>query len=168
VLHNFEWILIPGLFQTRAYMYSLFQLLGERNPESLEKAVKLRIKRQKILKNSSKQFNIILSENSLLTKICAESDKIDQLESLKHFFSYENINIRILPFSAPMETACLNSFTIYDNKLVHVETMTSGLNIWHEEEVALYQRQYQLLESVSITGKDSLDLIDRLIKTIRG
>ena len=77
VFQTFQWMLIPGLFQTRAYIYSLFQPLGESDPDQLEKAVKLRLRRQKILEKADRQFDIVLAENALHTGICSLEDKVE-------------------------------------------------------------------------------------------
>ena len=73
----------------------------------------------------------------------------------------------ILPSRAELAGLPGHSFGIFDGKLVHVETIASGLDITDEADLAVYEKAFALLQRSAVYGDAARDLIREELAALR-
>jgi len=155
-------LMIPGLLQTADYARQAMARANVSDQDDLTVAVAARMRRQDILYDSARRFEYVLPESALRLRFSgdqalmrAQADRLLSLDTLP------NVNIAVLPFSAPAPTLPL-AFVIYEipgEPLVLVETLTSEVLTGDEHEVAEYREAFARLRAASVTGDDAHSLI---------
>jgi len=73
------------------------------------------------------------------------------------------VSLGIIPASGERQCLAQGSFWIFDETMVHVETMSAGLEITQPREIAVYSRAFGLLQASAVIGKPARELIGRAI-----
>jgi transcriptional regulator with XRE-family HTH domain len=103
-VREFETLLIPGLLQTKEYARAIMRSEPTIRKVEVEQRVEARLRRQKRLDgNDPLEVLVILSEAALRQQIGGTDVLRGQLDHLLKLIEHENIEIRIIPFTA---TAC--------------------------------------------------------------
>jgi transcriptional regulator with XRE-family HTH domain len=103
-VREFETLLIPGLLQTKEYARAIMRSEPTIRKVEVEQRVEARLRRQKRLDgNDPLEVLVILSEAALRQQIGGTEVLRGQLDHLLKLIEHENIEIRIIPFTA---TAC--------------------------------------------------------------
>jgi transcriptional regulator with XRE-family HTH domain len=103
-VREFETLLIPGLLQTKEYARAIMRSEPTIRKVEVEQRVEARLRRQERLHGSDPlEVSVILSEAALRQQIGGTDVLRGQLDHLLKLIEQENIEIRIIPFTA---TAC--------------------------------------------------------------
>ncbi len=155
-------LMIPGLLQTADYARQAMARANVSGQGDLTVAVAARMRRQDILYDPARRFEYVLPESALRLRFSgdqalmrAQADRLLSLDTLP------NVNIAVLPFSAPAPTLPL-AFVIYEipgEPLALAETLTSEVLTGDEREVAQYREAFARLRAASVTGDDAHSLI---------
>lgn len=123
VIRYFDTIWIPGLVQTRDYARAAFtEMLALHHPiDDIDKAVATRMKRQHMLFDQSKRFEILLAEPALLWNWVPARVMIPQLHFLATWLDAPNVRLGVLPMRAHVRRVPQHGFQMYDDMVV-VET----------------------------------------------
>jgi transcriptional regulator with XRE-family HTH domain len=102
IVRNFEPLLMPGLLQTEEYARAVIEVIEADSPQRIEALVDLRIQRQEILTQqpTTKQFHFILDEAVIRRTVGGPDVTRQQLMHIREVAGYENVTIRVVPFSA--------------------------------------------------------------------
>jgi transcriptional regulator with XRE-family HTH domain len=112
-VREFETLLIPGLLQTKDYARAIMRSEPTIRKVEVEQRVEARLRRQERLRGSNPlDVSVILSEATLRQQIGGAEVLRGQLDHLLDLIEQQNIEIRIIPFTA---TACalFGSGTLY-------------------------------------------------------
>lgn len=152
-LRAFEVAAIPGLLQTPDYARAVFQALItlHRLADDVDRAVASRLQRQAVLYEPGRMFQFLLAESAIRFTVGDGDVMRAQLDRLQTLAGLPNLELRILPFSAPAPRLLFNGFWIRDETTVEIET-TSG--------------QITLRDAVDI--RHHIDLFDRMWTTAVG
>ncbi|MEG8179410.1 helix-turn-helix domain-containing protein [Nocardia terpenica] len=163
----YEPIVIPGLLQTPEYMeWILTKVIGFYEvPNDIQEGVATRAERQQVLYRGAHRFSFVIGEQALQTTVGDNSVMIGQLDRLLTVMSLPRVHIAILPESAVYEAPMNNAFVMYDNRLVHVETISAELTITQPREIALYGRAFDTMAKQSVIGKAAQELIRKALDT---
>ena len=160
---------VGGLFQTEAYARALLKAnWTSESQEQLERRVELRMERQRILNERDRlEIRAVLDETVLSRPVGGHRTLRDQLRRLIELAHFPNISIRLLPLSAGAHAGGEGPFRIIelsqpDPSLVHLEYPDRAAYLEEEREVGLYADIFERLEDVSMTSKQSLELITKL------
>jgi transcriptional regulator with XRE-family HTH domain len=163
---NFQPLGIPGLLQIPEYARRLFAAgYPKPRPEDVAAGVAARIDRQVILFEESKTFVFIMTGASLRWRPGPASMMRAQLDRVSTVSALGNVTVGIIPLGTEVDVWCDNGFDIYDNRgdaggpVVHVETLTSALNVDGPEDVAAYLDVFSHLRAAAVTGEDARRLI---------
>lgn len=159
---TFQTLALPGLLQTAEYARSVFRLLGTTDKSALARAVASKVERQEVLYDDSKQFLFLLSEGALRTRYLDARGHRIQLAALRNLTTLPNVEVAVLPFSAQLNAVPSNDFTIYDENMVTVETLTSHLKIRGEKEIQIYANVHRSLWEAAIAQGATEDLLQQL------
>jgi len=131
---------IPGLLQTAAYSTASLTYWAALLdlPDDSDAATAARLKRQRVLRSGQHQFEFLLAEQTLRTRIGTTEDMIEQLDRFLGVTSLRNITIGIIPATAGLGAHTQTAFWIFDNDLVKVETLTAAVDITRHEEIEIY------------------------------
>jgi transcriptional regulator with XRE-family HTH domain len=156
----YEPLLVPGILQTGEYASEVMRRVIEFYdvPDDLDAGVAERMERQKILYRGDHHFHFILAQQALNTMVGGVEAMIGQLDRLLAVMSLPRVAFGIIPEHADYRVPT-NQFIIFDNRLVHVETVSAELSINQPREIALYNKAFHQLTEQAVTGSAARTLI---------
>lgn len=156
----FEPVLVPGILHTAEYARKVMSRVIEFYdvPDDLDAGVAERMERQTILYRGDHRFHFILAQQALHTMVGGVGTMIGQLDRLLAIMSLPRVTFDVIPSSTEYQVPT-NQFIIFDNRLVHVETVSAELSISQPREVALYVKAFRQLAGQAVTGPAARTLI---------
>jgi transcriptional regulator with XRE-family HTH domain len=152
-MRNFQMALVPGLLQTPGYARRIFEEVGlGTSPTDVAQALAARLDRQAALHDPGKRFGFVLTEAVLLWPRGGSPEMLAQLERLRTVADLPNVDLAILPLDIEPPQTPLNSFTVFDEDLVLVATLTEQLAIADPADVALHVRTYERFREAAVSG----------------
>lgn len=163
VVRLFGMDVIPGLAQTGPYAEVMFRLSQHQAPdeEDIAAVVDARIARQTVLDNPGKTFKLLCTETAFRRNLLNRNAMLEQVERVLEIAKRPNVEFGVIPFAARERIHTYHAFAVIgdpkrdDSAIVLVETVTRGLTIRAEEEVASYIDHFDHLAKAAIT-KDGL------------
>lgn len=119
---------------------------------AIDKAVAKKLERQSVLYDTSKNFSFVLTESAARWPICPPavmSMQLDHLASLSHL---PNVRLGIIPVLASPLRGPLNTFTVYDERLVTAETFTGAVVMRDPQDVTLHLDLFRRFEVAAISA----------------
>jgi transcriptional regulator with XRE-family HTH domain len=160
---------LPVLLQTPDYIRAFYKAAEHwRSDEQVEQLVDLRLRRQEVLaRRDPTPLNLILVLNEACLRQIVGSTAImrAQMKALVERASAPNIDLRILPFSAPpaYTAGCMYAYFTFegdtDRDVVSIETHAGFRYIESGNQVEEYRQHFQDLQDRSLTPGESRDLI---------
>lgn len=154
-----------GTLQTAEYAAaSLRQVIDFYEiPDDVDGGVAARMERQQFLYKGDRRFNVILAEHVLRTNIGGPGVMRGQLDRLLAILSLPRLSLGIIPANAAYAIWPGNSFTMFDDRAVMVETYSAELTVTQPGEVALYAKAFGMLQRSAVYGQSARDLIGRAL-----
>ncbi|MEV7679465.1 helix-turn-helix transcriptional regulator [Streptomyces sp. NPDC088341] len=153
---------IWGTLQTAEYSAEVFkqvvQLYEIVNDDS-DEAVAKRLERQQYLYTGNRIFNVLLAEQALYTTFGGPDVMKAQLDRLLAVMRLPRISLGLIPRDARLTVWPGNSFSMFDDKLVLVETYSAELSVTQPKEIELYARAFELLKQSAVYGQPARALI---------
>ncbi|SDJ74236.1 helix-turn-helix domain-containing protein [Streptomyces indicus] len=158
--------LVWGSLQTADYAAETFKQVIEFYgiPDDMDAAVAKRLERQKYLHQGDRIFNVLLAEQALYSNFGGTDVMIGQLDRLLAVIGLPRLSLGLVPRSAPMHIWPGNSFSMFDDKLVLVETYSAELSVTQPREIALYAKAFKLLKRSAVYGDRARALISQAIQ----
>jgi hypothetical protein len=156
----YEPSLVPGILHTVEYAEAVMRRVIEFYgiPDDLEAGVAARMERQQVLYRGNHRFHLIMSHQALMTTVGDTNVMIGQLDRLLAVMSLPRVTLGIIPTFAEYRVP-VNQFIVFDNHLVHVETVSAELTINQPREVELYLRAFEELAKMAVVGNSARSLI---------
>lgn len=156
----YEPLLVPGILHTAEYAEAVMRRVIEFYdiPDDLDAGVAERMERQQILYRGNHRFHFIITQQALLTTVGESNVMIGQLDRLLAVMSLPRVTLGIIPTFAEYRVPT-NQFIMFDNRLVHVETVSAELTINQPREIALYGKAFEELTKQAIIGNAARTLI---------
>ena len=169
LFRGYENTVIPGLFHTAEYAAAIFDWWSGflDLPNDTEAAVAARMERQKVLYSGDRRFAFVLEEQTLRTRIGGTDVLLGQLDRVLAVMSLPRVSLGIIPASGERKCLAQGSFWIFDERMVHVETMSAGLEVTQPREIAVYLRAFGLLQASAVVGKPAREIIGRTIAELQ-
>ncbi|WP_318842998.1 DUF5753 domain-containing protein [Myceligenerans pegani] len=146
--------IVPGLLQTPGYAAAIMERVSRTwGRTDIAEAVAARMRRQEILRDTSKQFRIVITEAVLLYNLCPPDEMAGQIERLREATTLPNVRLGIIPFDQPMIVTPKHPFGIHDDRLVVVETVSALLQLTQSDEVEAYATAFDALERSAVHGE---------------
>ncbi|GHA38864.1 transcriptional regulator [Streptomyces tauricus] len=158
--------LIWGTLQTADYAAEVFQqgVSYYEIPNDTEAAVAKRLERQQYLYQGERIFNVLLGEQALYTNFGGPEVMRGQLDRLLAVMRLPRLSLGIVPKSAPTLIWPGNAFSMFDSRLVLVETYSAELSVSQPREIELYTKAFALLKQSAVYGTAVRDLISTAIQ----
>lgn len=173
-LRQFMGTVVPGLLQTEEYSRAVFQLY-QYDEKTLERAVRIRMRRQQLLApERDLPIWYILDESVLHRWIGGPDVARRQLLRLKEAAKQPNITIRVVPFRAGMHAGLHGDFTIFELP-ADDEDYVLLLQAPHRDEIirddraitSRFVEYFYALEDIATPADELDDFLDPLIDGIR-
>jgi transcriptional regulator with XRE-family HTH domain len=170
---NFQTLGIPGLLQVPEYARRLIAAgYPKPTPEDVAAGVAGRMDRQVILFDESKTFVFVMTGASLRWRPGPVSMMRAQLDRVATVSALGNVTVGIIPLGTEVDACCDHGFNIYDDRgdaggpVVHVETLTSAVNVEDPEDVGAYRDVFSHLRAAAVTGDDARHLIEEAARSL--
>lgn len=162
VVRLFSMDVIPGLAQTGAYAEVMFRFGQHHLPgeDDFTEVIAARLARQSVLDDPGKSFKLLCTETALRRNLLDKESMLAQVERLLEVAALPNVEFGVIPFGARARTHVYHAFAVLgdpkldDSAIVLVETVTRGLTIRAEDEVASYIEHFDELAKEAVTGAD--------------
>ncbi|MFI9360061.1 helix-turn-helix domain-containing protein [Kitasatospora sp. NPDC053057] len=140
--------MITGLLATPEYIRaSLNHSPGDKASVTIRK-----LERQAVLYDESKSFTFLLTEQAVnwaLIPPSAMAIQIDHLASLSHLPA---VRIGVIPYGTPLARGPMNTFTMYDDRLVTMESFTGRMVFRDPRDVMHYHEIFAVFEDRALFG----------------
>ncbi|MFI2672554.1 helix-turn-helix domain-containing protein [Streptomyces albidoflavus] len=153
--------LVWGTLQTSEYAAETFKLVRDFYdiPDDIDAATAKRLERQQYLYQGDRIFNVLLAEQALYTNFGGPQVMKGQLDRILAVMRLPRLSLGIVPRSATMHIWPGNSFSMFDDKLVLVETYSAEFSVTQPREIELYLKAFSLLQHSAVYGKAVRDII---------
>lgn len=160
----YEPVLIPGILHTAEYATAVMaQVIAfYQTPNDLAEGVAIRMQRQHILYKGNHRFHFILAQQALLTTVGDTQVMLGQLDRLLTVLSLPRVRLGIIPATASYQVPT-NQFIMFDERMVHVETISAELSITQPREISLYAKTFQHLAQQAVYGQAAGKLIQEAL-----
>ncbi|MDF5752311.1 helix-turn-helix transcriptional regulator [Spongiactinospora sp. TRM90649] len=161
----FEPGLIIGLLQTAEYARNVFAKIKRiySAPEEIDSAIRVRMQRQEILYDGKRRFRFLMPEAALRYRLAPIGVMRGQLDRLLAVSTLPNVEFGIIPFEAPLPSAAMNGFWLYDDVLVGVSTRTKELMIREAGDIEFYSRVFDEYCEVASFRDEARAVIVRIL-----
>lgn len=168
VLRWFEPVLIPGILHTAEYAREIMRRIIDfyQVPDDLDAGVAARLERQHVLYRRGRLFRFVLAQQALVTMVGDRNVMAGQLDRLLAVMSLPSVSLGIIPAASEYHVPT-NQFIIYDDRLVHVESISAELAINQPREIALYDRAFEHLSRQAVFGQHAAALISGSLHAMR-
>jgi transcriptional regulator with XRE-family HTH domain len=166
LLRVFEPGVVIGLLQTTEYARSIFTRIKRlyNAPDEIDAAIRVRMQRQEILYDQNKKFRFVLPEATLRYRLAPLDVMRGQLDRLLAVTALPNVEFGVIPFEAPLPSALLNGFWIYDEDHVAVPTRTRDLILRDPDDIAFYMRAFEELSEAAVFRDEARSVIVRVLE----
>ncbi|MEV0640179.1 DUF5753 domain-containing protein [Streptomyces sp. NPDC050619] len=162
--NNIVW----GNLQTADYARAVFQRVIDFHeiPDDVEAGVVRRTARAQFIGQDGRTYHTLLSEQALRTNLGGTGVMRGQLAHLLAALELPGLQLGVIPARAELALYPGHSFSIFDGAQVGVETFSAGLNVTAEDEVAVYEKAFAMLERSAVYGQEARSLIETELHAI--
>jgi len=149
----------------------VFQAAHPSGRPDIAEAVATRINRQAILYDETRRFEFVLTEAGLRWRLGPRELVLGQLDRLGVLASLPNVTLGIIPLAPEVAVWHTHGFALFEDRdaesVVHVETLTSALNVREPADVAVYRGAFERLRTAAVVDAEALALLGRLGQELR-
>ena len=155
---------VPGLFQIEDYARRILTDLAtthlghDPDPADIDQAVRARLRRQEMLYDADKQFDVLITEPVLRWAYAPPSVMAAQMDRLLTAQSLSNVRFGIVPLASATPIIIENSFHVFD-ELVIVETSAAEYQHQADDEAAAFLSRLDRYWPSAVEGNEARALI---------
>ncbi|RKN08725.1 helix-turn-helix domain-containing protein [Streptomyces radicis] len=152
---------IPGFVQTAGYASALLSSIADfrGTPDDVRAAVAARMRRNEVLSEGGRRFSFVLEESVLRYRLCSAATMAAQLGHLLGVMDLRNVAVGIVPFAEQRAVWPMPTFTIFDDRRVHADTLDAASTLIEPSQVELYTRAFERLSRQAARGAAARALI---------
>ena len=167
-IREYQPAMVPGILQTPAYTRDMLSIPGGAvltgaTPSSIESLVAERVKRQEVLYQPGRHIQVVLGEPALWTYFDTIDTLRGQLDRLVTLSGLASVELGVLRIAQPSPAMPLSGFSIHDEDVVFVETLTGEQRLEDPSEVLAYLKMFDLLREAAATGPEAIALIQNAL-----
>ncbi len=153
-----------GLLQTADYARTRIAAAQWIRPEQIDRAVRIRLDRQRILDRAS--FIFYLHEQALRLHVGSAAIMQEQMLKLVLAAALDQVTIRVVPAAAGVRSAFGGPFALFEYSeyppLVYLDNCTTGLFVDEKEFVAPFRELLPAISEVALDEGQSRQMIAAL------
>jgi transcriptional regulator with XRE-family HTH domain len=159
--------LVPGLLQTPAYAAAVLRSISDfiGTPDDIDQAVAARIRRSQVLRGDHRVV-VLLEETVLRHQLGDAGVMSGQLGQLMATMSLPSVSLGIIPFAAVRTSLPMETFMVFDDRLVRVELLTAKVTVSAPSELADYVKAHRELQQLAVYGAQARELILKAIEAL--
>ncbi|GAB2901329.1 helix-turn-helix domain-containing protein [Streptomyces mayteni] len=159
---------VPGLLQTHGYAEALLGTISEfqGTPNDASEAASARLARSRVIFEGRHRFVLLVEEPVLRYRIGSPAVVAGQLGYLLEVMSLPAVAFGVIPFSAPRTLWPVETFMIFDDERVQVETLSAEINIASPVEIGLYVKAFSELHRMAVYGPRARSLVTAAIDAL--
>ncbi|MEU7041526.1 helix-turn-helix transcriptional regulator [Streptomyces varsoviensis] len=147
---------ITGLLATPEYIRaSIADVPGDQS-----RTIAKKLQRQSVLYDSSKTFTFLLTEQAVRWPLLPPLAMAMQLDRIASASRIPSVRVGIIPLAGHVPEMPLNTFTVYDRRIVTVETGTGALVLRDHRDVNAYREDFERYEPYAMFGAECLELLN--------
>jgi transcriptional regulator with XRE-family HTH domain len=168
---------VPGLLQSEKYARAIIQsattAFDQLSPLEVERRVRVRMRRQKLLyAEKPLNFSALIDESVLLRLIGDHEAMREQLSRLLEFAELPNVDLLIIPLNVPREPVFGESFTLlrfvpaYDVKfpdVLYIDNIRAA-EFLEDSVTYAYRRSWERLRTGALSPGESVERIARAVR----
>ncbi len=169
-LRHFQPGTIPGLLQTAEYAR---RILAFADPSAdIGQAIAARLARQRLLYETDRSFEFLLTEAALRYRPGPEDVLTAQLDHLAAVVTLHTISFGVIPANAEMHAITRCAFIIYEDRIddrppfAFVETPHASLSASDPADVAVYQNQLEAFRQSAVYGTGAIDIVRSIARPL--
>ncbi|GAA3298445.1 helix-turn-helix transcriptional regulator [Dactylosporangium vinaceum] len=164
----YEHNVVPGLFQTADYCAAMLSFWIDflQTPNDLDAAVAVRMERQRVIYERGRRFAVVLEEQALRTWFGDAEVQAGQLDRLLAVMSLPSVSVGIIPLMVERSGVASTGFWIFDDTLVALETPTASIEVTRPQEIDLYGRMFDRLQSAAVYGRRARTIINAVLREL--
>jgi hypothetical protein len=162
VLRLFQGQLVPGLLQTPEYVSAVFGLPPVLPEEARVRTMGARLARQAVLYEAGRSFHFVVCEHVLRWLVCEPVVMALQLDRLLAVSRLPNVSLGVLPLAARMPDFPMTCFSLFDDRLVLVETFHAEVATRDPQDVRLYRDVFERFDAAAVYGEDMRALVESI------
>jgi transcriptional regulator with XRE-family HTH domain len=163
-----EPIVLPGIFQTEAYIRQMLQFWYTflDAPDDADATVAMKAERTAIALTPAKRILVVLGEQALRTRRGNPPEHADQLRRLLTLMRRPFVSVGVIPANIQRHAIATTGFWIFDNNAVGLETPTAAIKVTRPQEIARYVAMFEKLQTEAVYGRDARQLITNVISEL--
>jgi len=163
----FNPLLVPGLLQTESYARHVIHAAGARTPSSIERTVRARLRRQRILHSSRKSVTFIVTEAALLARIAPVDVLVEQIHHLQEVAASDHVRIGLIPSTESLTVVPPPAFYLLDRR-VYIELPHGDLwLLTRSHAYEIYEGLFRVLGGHAVTGASAIKKLKELAENLR-
>ncbi|MEU3962935.1 helix-turn-helix transcriptional regulator [Streptomyces buecherae] len=163
--------LVPGLLQTEGYASALLTTIATFREVPVADgpaAAAARVERSQIIHEAGRRVVLLVEESALRHQIGDAEAMAAQLGYLLAAGALPAVSLGIIPHSTPERRHWpVETFHMYDDRLVSIELLSARVRITQPAEVSVYLNAFERLRSMAVYGAEARALIVRAIGALR-
>lgn len=172
-IHVFQPLIVPGLLQTVDYARWIFSNYSPSDSaEAIEEKVELRMRRCTRLtqRHSRSRVELVIHESVLHAVVGSARTMAAQCRHIADISARDNIEVRVLPFSAGIPTGgVMTPFIVLEfldgePSAVYSEAALGSITFDDAEDVRRYRSLYDLIRAATIDEPASRDRIRKIAR----
>ncbi|WP_229789854.1 Scr1 family TA system antitoxin-like transcriptional regulator [Pilimelia terevasa] len=164
-----EPLMLPGIFQTEPYMRGVLKFWYEflDAPWDMDETVSFRQSRAHVALDPSKRLAVVLYEEAIHARYTDQlGDHEQQLTHLLWIMRLPFVRLGIIPAGQPKFGVDAVGFWIHDSDCVIIATPSAELKVVRPQEIAQYERLFELLQESAVHGPEAKAIVLRAIERL--
>lgn len=155
--------MITSLLSTPEYIQASLAHL----PGDVSRAITKKLERQAVLYDESRTLTFILTESAVRWALCPPHIMALQIDRLVSLSRLPNVSLGVLPAGSHIPRGPLNTFTIYDDRIVTAETFGGAIVMRDPRDIAFHLRLFELFTGYAQFGDDAREHLGEWAHTVR-
>jgi hypothetical protein len=165
-ISHFQPECIPGLLQSENYARRVLAFADVTHRGGIDGAVRERMKRQAILRESGHRFDYVLTEGALRWRPGGEPLMAEQFGKLAAAAALPAVTFSVIPYAREARTAYVQGFEIFrgpEGPAVLTEGYAREDFLVDPREVEIFEHEFAVLRESALAGADALDFARAVI-----
>jgi transcriptional regulator with XRE-family HTH domain len=158
-MRHFLPAMITGLLQVPEYVRPVLSRRVRPAEVDTQRAIGLKLERQSILHDESKQFEFLFTEQALRWRVCKPAVMALQLEHVVSVSRLPSVRVGALPHSTVTNVGPMHTFVTYDQRLVTAELFTGSVALRDPKDVEFYGELFEYFAGHALWGDEARKFI---------
>lgn len=161
--------MLSGLLQTPEYVRSdVYDPMNRVSDDQKEELIAAKLARQEVLHRTDKHFSFLLTEAAVRCHVASAAAMAVQVDHLASVSTAPTVDLDVIPLDVQASSAPINIFTIYDERLVIVETEAGEMALRDPVDVREHLELFEYYRRNALTGDECREFLRAIADDFRG